>query len=89
MTCSTTATASKSWTGRFREEALDTRRLIVAILSGYGRDLMKVQGPQVDCEVLHFPTSTTGSQRACSTPLSAGIASAPAPGGPATAFHQP
>lgn len=33
-----------------REEALDTRRLIVAILSGYGRDLMKVQGRQVDCE---------------------------------------
>lgn len=33
-----------------KEEALSTQRLIVAVMSGYGRDLMLVQGRQVDCE---------------------------------------
>ena len=33
-----------------KEEDLTTRRIIVAVMSGYGRDLMRVQGRQVDCE---------------------------------------
>ena len=33
-----------------KEEDLSTQRLIVAVMSGYGRDLMLVQGRQVDCE---------------------------------------
>ena len=33
-----------------KEESLSTQRLIVAVMSGYGRDLMLVQGRQVDCE---------------------------------------
>ncbi len=35
-----------------KEEGLSTQRLIVAVMSGYGRDLMQVQGRKVDCE--HF-----------------------------------
>ena len=33
-----------------KEEGLATQRLIVAVMSGYGRDLMYVQGRKVDCE---------------------------------------
>ncbi len=33
-----------------KEEGLATQRLIVAVMSGYGRDLMHVQGRKVDCE---------------------------------------
>ncbi len=33
-----------------KEEGLSTQRLIVAVMSGYGRDLMQVQGRKVDCE---------------------------------------
>ncbi len=34
----------------FRETDLTTHRIVVAVMSGYGRDLMQVQGRQVDCE---------------------------------------
>ena len=33
-----------------RQEGLSIQRLIVAVMSGYGRDLMQVQQRQVDCE---------------------------------------
>lgn len=33
-----------------KEEKLRTHRLVVAVMSGYGRDLMKAQGRKVDCE---------------------------------------
>ena len=70
-----------------REEALDTRRLIVAILSGYGRDLMKVQGRQVDCEYfisnLHWVTESLLYPF-----VSRDSIPALPPRGPAAAFHQ-
>ncbi|MGM9563468.1 MAG: hypothetical protein ACI3VQ_05265 [Faecousia sp.] len=34
----------------FRSEQLTIRRIIVAVMSGYGRDLMRVQGRQAECE---------------------------------------
>ena len=34
----------------FRETDLTTHRIVVAVMSGYGRDLMKVQGRQVESE---------------------------------------
>ncbi len=33
-----------------KEEQLSTQRLVVALMSGFGRDLMQLQGRQVDCE---------------------------------------
>ncbi|MDO4516316.1 MAG: hypothetical protein Q4C76_04165 [Bacillota bacterium] len=33
-----------------KEEGLDIQKIIVAVMSGYGRDLMRLQGRQVDCE---------------------------------------
>lgn len=33
-----------------KQEDLSPQRLIVAVMSGYGRDLMQVQGRKVDCE---------------------------------------
>ena len=34
----------------FKDEDLEIYRIVVAVMSGYGRDLMKVQNRQVDCE---------------------------------------
>lgn len=34
----------------FRSEELTIQRIIVAIMSGYGRDLMRMQGRQAECE---------------------------------------
>ncbi len=34
----------------FREENLQTERTIVAVMSGYGQDLMRVQGRKAECE---------------------------------------
>lgn len=34
----------------FREEHLETERTIVAVMSGYGQDLMRVQGREAECE---------------------------------------
>ncbi len=34
----------------FREEGLTTGRIVVAVMSGYGQDLMRVQGRQAECE---------------------------------------
>ena len=34
----------------FREEGFEPEKIIVAVMSGYGRDLMQVQNRQVECE---------------------------------------